>query len=117
MRVLVVDDFAPIADFLGRCLRRSGYKVRVAYGGFEALRIAEEFRPHALISDVHMPGLDGFELAEAFAERFPNCQVVLATVDHTLVGPSYDHRAIKVLQKPVALAEVIEFLSSFHADE
>src|SRR5215469_5130913 len=117
MRVLVVDDFVPIADFLGRCLRRSGYKVRVAYGGFEALRMAEEFHPHALISDVHMPGLDGFELAGVFAERFPNCRVVLATVDHSLVGASYDHLPVKVLQKPVSLAQVIEFLVSCKATD
>jgi|SRR5215469_14184832 len=112
MRVLVVDDFVPIADYLGGCLRRGGYRVRVAYGGFEALRIAEVFRPHALISDIHMPGLDGFELAAAFAERFPKCQVVLATVDAGLVGASYDHLPMKVLQKPVSPAEVIKFLTS-----
>jgi CheY-like chemotaxis protein len=117
MRVLVVDDFVPIAEYLGGCLRRSGYKVRMAYDGIEALRIAAEFRPHALISDIHMPGLDGFELAAAFGERFPNCRVVLATVDCGLVGASYDHRPIKVLQKPVSLADVIEFLTSCDADD
>jgi len=117
MRVLVVDDYVPMADYLGNCLHRSGYKVRVAYDGFEALRIAEEFRPHALISDVHMPGLNGFELAETFAERFPNCGVVLITVDHSLVDSRYDHRTFNVLHKPVAFAEVTKFLTSCGGDD
>jgi CheY-like chemotaxis protein len=112
LRVLVVDDFAPLADHLAGLLRRNGHSVQVAYDGLEALRVAERFQPHALISDVHMPGLNGFELAQAFAERFPKCRTVLVTIDPRAAGESYDHREYRVLQKPVPLEELFEFLAA-----
>ena len=116
LHVMVVDDFPPLADHLAGVLQRNGYSVEVAYNGEEALRAAEDFRPDALISDVHMPGLNGFQLAQAFAERFPQCRTVLVTIDPRAVSGVHDHPEYRVLQKPVPLEVLFEFLASCAAE-
>ena len=61
-RILVVDDESSISDLIATSLRFVGFDVRTAATGSEALTIAEEFKPHALILDVMLPDQDGFEV-------------------------------------------------------
>ena len=56
-RVLVVDDEKSISELITTSLRFVGFEVRTAASGAEALRVAEEFKPHALILDVMLPDL------------------------------------------------------------
>ncbi len=65
LRVLVVDDNADFADSLSVLLRWHEYEVRTEYDARAALKIAAEFRPHAALLDLSMPGMSGFELARA----------------------------------------------------
>ena len=62
-RVLVVDDNADAAATLELLLKSLGHETRVAYDGFEALRVAPRFRPDIVLLDIGMPGLDGYEVA------------------------------------------------------
>jgi PAS domain S-box-containing protein len=59
-RVLVVDDNADMRDYL--CQLLQGWKVTTAADGLAALDIARATSPHLIVSDVMMPGLDGFAL-------------------------------------------------------
>ncbi|MSX85610.1 MAG: response regulator, partial [Actinobacteria bacterium] len=54
-RILVVDDESSISELISTSLRFVGFDVRTAANGAEALRIAEEFKPHALVLDVMLP--------------------------------------------------------------
>ena len=63
-RILVVDDEPNINDLISTSLKFSGFDVRSASNGAEALTIAEEFKPHALVLDVMMPGMSGFQVCE-----------------------------------------------------
>ena len=63
-RILVVDDEPNINDLISTSLKFSGFDVRSAMNGAQALAIAEEFKPHALVLDVMMPGMNGFEVCE-----------------------------------------------------
>lgn len=63
-RILVVDDEPNINDLISTSLKFSGFEVRSAMNGAQALTIAEEFKPHALVLDVMMPGMSGFEVCE-----------------------------------------------------
>jgi signal transduction histidine kinase/ActR/RegA family two-component response regulator len=64
-RILVVDDNIDAADSLGIILSYSGHDVRVVYSGRDALSMAHQFSPHAMVLDLGMPGMDGYEVAAA----------------------------------------------------
>ncbi len=61
-RILVVDDEASIRDLLASSLKFREFQVRTATNGNEALIAVEEFKPHAILLDVMMPVMDGFEV-------------------------------------------------------
>ena len=63
-RILVVDDESSISELISTSLRFVGFDVRTAANGAEALRVAEEFKPHAMVLDVMLPDLDGFEVCK-----------------------------------------------------
>ena len=64
-RVLVVDDNVDAAQLLGALLEASGFHIQLAYAGEAALKMAIDFRPHIVLLDIGLPGLDGYEVARA----------------------------------------------------
>jgi DNA-binding response OmpR family regulator len=67
-RVLVVDDEADIRELLRQLLERAGHLVREAADGREGLRMLHGWRPHLVVLDVSMPGLDGWTTLERIRE-------------------------------------------------
>lgn len=63
LRVLVVDDNEDIADLMFVALGAAGYEVALARDGEAALEAAASVRPDAVVLDLGLPGLDGFEVA------------------------------------------------------
>ena len=63
--LLVADDSVTIQKAVGIVFAGEGYRVTAASDGEEALRIARENRPDAILVDVALPGLDGYQLCEA----------------------------------------------------
>src|SRR6185437_13612823 len=65
-RVLVVDDDLDLLPYLATSLRElSDYTIITATNGAEALERYDEVRPHCVVVDVRMPGLDGYQLVRA----------------------------------------------------
>lgn len=62
-RLLVVDDEPNLLRAVGACLRAEGFDVVTARGGAEALVRVAETVPDLIVSDVRMPGMDGYQLA------------------------------------------------------
>ncbi len=62
-RVLIVDDNVDTARAMARLLVVSGYEVRVAHDGREAIAVARAERPGVLLLDIGLPGMDGYEVA------------------------------------------------------
>ena len=63
-RVMVVDDNHDSADTMAELVKIWGYEVRTAHDGPGALDCARSFRPHVVLLDVGLPGMDGYELAQ-----------------------------------------------------
>ncbi|HEU4460038.1 MAG TPA: PAS domain S-box protein [Methylibium sp.] len=61
-RLLVVDDNFDAATSLGELLALQGHEVRTAFSGREGLRVAQEWQPQALLLDIGMADLNGYEL-------------------------------------------------------
>lgn len=61
--LLVIDDNRDAAKVLAAMLRRWGYEVRVAHNAAEGLQAARDKKPDCILSDIGMPGMDGYDLA------------------------------------------------------
>ncbi|MEJ8835843.1 hybrid sensor histidine kinase/response regulator [Ramlibacter sp. AN1133] len=68
-RILVVDDLAASAETLMTLLEMEGFEVRVAHEGQTALEIAREFKPHVVLLDIGLPGMNGFEVAHGLRNQ------------------------------------------------
>jgi CheY-like chemotaxis protein len=63
MRVLLVDDNSDTALVFSLLLGQAGHETRTACDGPEALRTAADFQPDAVLLDIRLPRMDGFEVA------------------------------------------------------
>jgi two-component system OmpR family response regulator len=125
VRVLIVDDNQDAADSLAMLLEfhalapgasHSGnqYEVRVAYDGIEGLRVAREFVPDCLVSDIQMPGLDGYALARAVRNEPALAKVKLVALS-AFSDPEHIRRAAEAgfdyrLTKANHVQELLEVL-------
>ena len=76
---LVVDDEPIMRDLLRKILTRDGYRVLEAEGGEAALETMAKENVDIVISDLEMPGMDGFDLLKAIKSRYPRVGVVMMT--------------------------------------
>lgn len=67
--VLIVDDVADVTEMIGLFLKHAGYEVVTADSAPAALRMANERAFDLIISDIGMPGMNGYELAESLRTR------------------------------------------------
>jgi two-component system, OmpR family, alkaline phosphatase synthesis response regulator PhoP len=60
-KILLVDDEPDILEFVGYNIRKEGYEVVTCSNGNDALLLAQKEKPHLIILDIMMPGMDGIE--------------------------------------------------------
>jgi CheY-like chemotaxis protein len=102
--ILLVDDESLILELFLDILQESDYRVLTANNGIEALQVLQTEVVDLLLSDIVMPGLDGFELAARVAELYPQMQIQLIsgyseTGNHHLVPAELLQG---IISKPVA---------------
>jgi two-component system OmpR family response regulator len=78
LRVLIVDDEPHIVNFLRMGLTYEGFEVAEAQDGTEALSQVERFKPHLVILDLMLPGIDGMDVAERL-RRDPDLLIIMLT--------------------------------------
>jgi two-component system OmpR family response regulator len=79
VRVLVVDDEATLAELVSMALRLEGWEVRSAGDGLGAVRTARDFRPDAVVLDVMLPDIDGYEVLRRMRADAPALPVLFLT--------------------------------------
>ena len=89
-RVLMVDDNQDVATAMSRLMRILGHEVRVANNGLQALELVETFRPDAVLLDIAMPQMNGYEVARALRSHPLGRKLVLVAV--TGWGREHDQR-------------------------
>jgi CheY-like chemotaxis protein len=105
LRILVVDDNVDAAETLALYLDRIGHTTRLAHDGEQALRAAEELRPHVVLLDLGLPQLDGYEVALGIRAEPWGKDVLICAI--TAWGRPSDHDISRVagidhhLLKPV----------------
>ncbi|MBD0739049.1 response regulator transcription factor [Streptomyces sp. CBMA29] len=109
VRVLVVDDEAPLADLLSMALRYEGWQVRTEADGAGALRAARETRPDAVVLDVMLPDMDGLEVLAKLRRDTPDVPVLFLTakdaVEDRIAGLTAG--GDDYVTKPFSLEEVV----------
>ncbi len=117
LRILVVDDNRDAADSLGMLLEALGAEACVVYDGPTALQAFQSSRPAALLLDIGMPGMDGYEVARRIRKQSRDVTLIALTG----WGQEEDHRRSRAagcdyhLTKPAdidALQTLLESLAS-----
>ncbi|HWE13487.1 MAG TPA: response regulator transcription factor [Solirubrobacteraceae bacterium] len=79
LRVLVVDDEPGIVDVVSMALRHHGYDVSAVGTGTGALARARDWRPHAMVLDVMLPDMEGFEVARRLSAEHAEIPILFLT--------------------------------------
>ncbi|MBI2881030.1 MAG: response regulator [Candidatus Tectomicrobia bacterium] len=104
-RILVVDDEVRAVSFLKDELERWNYEVLVATSGSEALQIVESHRPHLMLLDIRMPGLNGIEVLRRAKDVDPSLSVIMVTAvaEQAIAKEALQAGADDYVTKPIDL--------------
>ena len=113
-RILIVDDEAPLRFLLSKQLTRAGFEVLTAADGPAALAVAAEAPVDAVVLDVVMPGMDGFEVCRRLKADPPTAGVPVLFLSAS-IGGDFRRRAFQVggaefLAKPFQIEELPAYL-------
>ena len=109
IRILTVDDEPSLIELLSMAMRYEGWDVHTAASGSEAVKVAREVRPDALVLDMMLPDFDGLEVMRRIRTEQPDVPVIFLTAKDgvsdringlTAGGDDY-------VTKPFSLEEVI----------
>jgi DNA-binding response OmpR family regulator len=116
LRVLIVEDNADTAKLLAMLLRMHGFEAQTASDGPAALRSAEDRWPDAVLLDIGLPGMNGYQVAELIQGRSANrCKPVLIAMSghgeceerYRGLAASIDRHFIKPMD-PLVLIESLQ---------
>jgi two-component system OmpR family response regulator len=109
IRILTVDDERSLTELLSMAMRYEGWEVSTAGSGMEAVKVARDIKPDALVLDMMLPDFDGLEVMRRIRTELPDVPVLFLTAKDALEdriggltagGDDY-------VTKPFSLEEVI----------
>jgi PAS domain S-box-containing protein len=117
-RILVADDNQDSADTLAMVLRLGGHEARATFDGAEAFRAAAEFRPDAVLLDIAMPKMNGYDACRRIrSESWGKAMTLIAQTGwdqaedkRRIAEAGFDAHVVKPVD-PAALLDLIESLA------
>ncbi len=118
-RILLVEDYSDFGRALALLLRRDGHECRTCQDAPAALAILDEYRPHAVILDVRLPGLSGLDLARQIRAR-PDGERMALIGCSGFAFPTDRERGLEAgmdvyFTKPVAAGELVQAVETLVA--
>jgi two-component system alkaline phosphatase synthesis response regulator PhoP len=112
-KILVIEDEQRIADAIVYSLKREGYIAEVVYRGDEAIQKFQEFAPDAIILDVMLPGMDGYEILKKLQDK-GRVGVIMLTAKEDIVNKilGLELGADDYMTKPFDMRELLARLKS-----
>jgi len=112
--ILVVDDEVEITSYSKIQLTDKGYKVLVANSADKALQILAQQPVDLLVSDILMPGMDGYELAKRARQLYPDLKIILMSGydEHREVDATVSDLAKNILYKPFDFQNLLQAIRS-----
>ena len=120
-RVLIADDNVDAAQSMAMILQDSHHDVRMVHDGLSALAVIDEYRPHLIVLDLGMPGMNGYEVARRVRQRLWGRDVMLVAC--TGWGQPEDRRRSHEagfdhhLVKPVSSTELLHLIADVQVEE
>ena len=110
--ILLVEDDEPVRELIGQALRANGFDVVAAASGEEALDLEHDRHVDVLLSDVMLPNQNGFEVANQIHARSSRIPTVFMSgyYDQAVAEAAHLDIGGTILQKPFAMAELLEHL-------
>lgn len=109
IKILLVEDEKKIADTLSKGLKELDYHVETAYDGKIGLKIFETNKFNIVITDINLPGINGYELCKAIRQTDQHIPIMMLTAlnatDHKIEG--FDAGADDYLVKPFEFKELL----------
>jgi CheY-like chemotaxis protein len=116
LRILLVEDFADCAAMTAVVLREYGHDVRVARNGLEAFAACRSERPDAVLLDIGLPGMSGYDVAKQLHDEFGEATPkLIAVTGYGRLGDRNQSTAAGIdvhLVKPVDWAELNSILGT-----
>jgi CheY-like chemotaxis protein len=107
--LLIVDDDQDVLDIIERFLKPTGHAIITANSGLPALDILDSSQPlDLMITDVIMPGLNGFSLARMAKSRRPSLKILYlsGSGEHGQVSRDPGYLLGKLLRKPISARDL-----------
>jgi two-component system response regulator VicR len=110
-KIMVVDDEPDTVDLVKLVLETEGFQVSIAYSGEECLRKLEEVKPDAVLLDIMMPVMDGWEVFKKIREKHKDLPIAMLTVRNQDIDKMLGLHVLKVndyITKPFGRKELVE---------
>lgn len=116
-KILTIDDDPAARDLMQRCLTQAGYQAIAATNGAEGLRLAREHAPDAILLDVRMPEMDGWEVLSRLKSdpELADIPVLMVTIDDDRALSSA-LGAVEYLHKPVDTDRLLMLLKPYRTN-
>ena len=115
LRILVVDDDPDLAEAMSEGLVIRGHEAEACASGFAALDLLAAKPWDAVVSDISMPDMSGYQLLDAVQARWPGLPVVLMTGFSRAITEGERRIPVRILQKPVEIPDLLDVLASLSA--
>lgn len=112
INLLIVDDEPATRTLLSTIFGKMGHSVRTAKDGFSALQEIREAMPDVLLSDLHMPGMSGFELLSVVRRRLPGIYVIATSGAYSGGGVPHGIAADAFYEKATGFRSLLSLMES-----
>lgn len=112
--ILVIDDEQMILEMLEQILASAGYEVHTVQGGQKALEFYAEHPTELILTDIKMPGIDGYHILKEIKALNPEARVVLMSgySNDFSIREAIDLGADEFIVKPFRGADILKVLES-----
>ncbi len=113
MKILVIDDDPAMTDLLKLLLQPTAASIFTANSGMEGVRLVKESRPDAVVLDLMMPEMDGWQVCQRVRQFSTVPILVLSALDNPgLVARALDAGADDYLIKPVPSSTLVAHINN-----
>ena len=114
MRVLIVEDERKMAELLKKGLEEHSHSVTLAHTGYDGLELAQTLHFDAMVLDIMLPGIDGFEVARRLRKTANRTPILVLTARDSVpdIAKGLDLGADDYLTKPFSF---VEFMARLRA--